>query len=194
LLVGFAIVTAIDFLAVFLYRKDIQLQQFFGFFLLIPVLLGSASFLGILLLCLRATGVQFRTRVIFSLTCYVLSGAMPVLMILSHQQLGEAIRLFLSRQDPSLPYFAAATVGLVFPDQASIFATVVSRILFLLWVAAAIWYLFWNLRRVLIEGSNDGQQKVRITLSLLAALCLNSLFVRLYAERLYWLIVGRLLL
>jgi hypothetical protein len=194
LIVGFAIVTAIDFLAVFLYRKDTQLQQFFVFFLLIPLLLGSASFLGFLLMCLWATGVQFRASVVFSLTCYVLSGALPVLMILSHQQLGEAIRLFLARQDPSLPYFAAATVGLIFPERASILAIVVSRGLFMLWVAAAIWYLFWNLRRVLVEASKNGQQKVRVTISLLMALGLNSLLVRLYAERLYWLIVGRLLL
>jgi len=82
-----------------------------------------------------------KTRVADSLTLYVLSGITPILAIALHEQLSEAIQLFVSRRDPSLNYLRAATIILLEPEQASTFAMIRAWAFFLVEVAAICWYL-----------------------------------------------------
>jgi hypothetical protein len=194
LCVGFVIAVAIEFLVVFLFQKDLKFDALFGLPLFTASLvLSFASFLGLLIVGLKVMRVKFRTGVVLSLACYVFSGAVPILLLLSHEQLSEAIHLFLARRDPSLPYFATATVKLLFSDQADTFAITRVWIFLVLEIATVVWYIFWNLRRVLIESSDGAGRKLKVVLALILALALNSLFFRFYAGRLYWSILGRLL-
>ncbi len=191
--VGFVIAAAVEFLVVFI-QKDLKAENLLGFPLFaVPLALSFLSFLLLLLAWLWVLRVRLRAGVTFSLTCYVLSGAIPLLMFFSYDQLGEAIRLFVASRDPSLPYLASATVKLLFSEQASMFSIIRAWILFVLEASTFVWYIFWNFRRVLVESSNGPGRKLRVTLALIFAIALNAFFFRFYAGRLYWSILGRLI-
>lgn len=192
--VGFAVAAAIEFLVVFMFQKDLKAENLFGIPLFaVPLAFSFLSFLLFLLVCLRAAGVRLRAGVTFSLTCYVFSGAIPLLMLFSYDQLSEALRLFITRRDPSLPYLSSATVILLFSEQASRFSIIRAWILFVLEVATFGWYFLWNFSRVLFESAYSPQRKLRVPLALILAITLNAFFFRIFAARLYWSILGRLI-
>jgi hypothetical protein len=195
LTVGFVVATIVEFIVVFLFQRDLKYGGIFGFPLFgVSIVTSSAAFLSILLALLRVSRVPIKPHVAFSLGCYVLSGAVPVLTLLLHAQLAEAIQLFVVHQDPSLPYFAAATFKMILPDQASPFAILRAWFFVLAEVFTGCWYLIWNLRRVLVASLDGAIGKNRTTISILMALALNFLLFRFYAGRLYWRILGRLIL
>lgn len=193
-LVGLVLVAGNEFTITSLFVKGAKFEELLGFpLLIVPLVLSWASFIGILLACLRASGVKVKACVASSLTLYVVSGMTPILAVLSHEQLSEGIQLFISRRDPSLNYLGAATVILLRPGEASAFAVARAWLFFLLELGAIVWYVPVNLRRVLIDSSAVPSRGVRITVALLAALVLNAVVSRYYTERLFWLLLGRLL-
>jgi hypothetical protein len=192
--IAFMFVAAVEFIIASLYARDMKFDELFGFPAFIaPFLIGCASFVGILLACLWATRAGLKARVASSLTLYVLSGVTPILAVLLHAQLGEAIQLFTSRRDPSLDYLRAATIILLQPKQASTFAVTRAWAFCLLEVAAAVWYLLLNLRRVLADSTTVTLKGWRVTIALIVSLALNAVVTRYYTGRLFWLLLGRLL-
>lgn len=192
--IALILVAVVQFITISLYAKDTKFDELLGLPLFIaPFLVGCALFLGILLICLWVTRTQLKMRVASSLTLYVLSGITPILAIVLHEQLSEAVQLFVSRRDPSLSYLRAATIILLKADQASAFAMIRAWVFFLTELAAAIWYLLLNLRRVLIESSSADLRGLRVTTALILALVFNALVNRYYTGRLFWVLLGRLL-
>jgi hypothetical protein len=194
LVVGFVVALVIESVVIFLFEKDLKFDALFGFpWFAVPLVLGFGSFLVFLLAWLWVIRVKLRVGTTFSLTCYVFSGAIPILLFLFHEQLSEAIRLFLARRDPSLPYLASATLKLLLSEDAGIFALGRAWTFFVLEIATVAWYIVWNLRRVLIESSDGAGRKLKVTLALILTFIVDFLFFRFYATRLYWSILGRLL-
>lgn len=193
--VGFTIAALIEFLVLLMFQKDLKFETYSKLpIFAIPPLVGLLCFLASLLVWLRVMRVKLSAGVTFSLTCYVFSGALPLLMFWSFEPLSDAIRLFRTRGDPSLPYVASATLNLLFSQEASTFAVIRAWAFFVLELATFAWYIIWHLRRVLVEASSGTRRNFRVTIALIFAIALNALIFRFYVGRLYWGIIGRLLL
>ena len=160
----------------------------FWLFLLIHVV-NVLCFVILLHLSLLAFRANPKLFAVPSLTFYAFSGAIPLLMLLTVEQLGEAIQLFVLYHDPGRPYMSAATFRLLFPEQATAFAIARAWVLFLLEVVVFILYFPIHLRRVLIESSSARHASLKVTAALLLAVIVDALFVRYYFGRAYWLLI-----
>ncbi|MGH9774820.1 MAG: hypothetical protein ACRD50_07715 [Candidatus Acidiferrales bacterium] len=175
--VGSFIAALINSLVVLLFQKQHSFVDVLGFpVLIVTVLLASGSFLGLLIILLKVFQLRLKLAVVASSTWYVLSGAIPILSLLLHEQMSEAIRLFIKFQDPSLPYLASATQRLLNPEQVSISVVRRTWIFVALELATGIWYIIWSLGRLLVESATGRGKIVKVALSLAIALVLNDLF------------------
>lgn len=157
-----------------------------AFWLFIPIHFGNLlCFLILLYLFLLAVGANPKWSAVSSLTFYAFSGAIPLVMPVLTEQLGEAMRLFVLYRDVGLPYIAAATHRLLFPEQATAFATGRAWVFVLLELGIFIWY-FVHLCRVLIECSSARLASLKVPAALLLAVIVHAIFVSYYFGRAYW--------
>jgi hypothetical protein len=92
-----------------LYAPEVQISHL----VLSLVTIGNAVFFALLLwLFLRLLRTRITFREASSACMYGFSAAIPLLTVLSVEQLAEAIHLFRAIGDPSLPYVSAATLSL----------------------------------------------------------------------------------
>ena len=150
-------------------------------------------FISFLLGALWVSRARLRPKPVVAVTCYTFSGAIPIVMFLMTEQLGEAIRLLLCFRDPGLPYLASATIDLMFPEHATMFAVVRVWVFVALELAVVFAYILSNLRRVLAEGSPATHPLLRVSAALVAAIVADSLWVHFYFGRAYWGIMKAIL-
>jgi hypothetical protein len=191
LFIGLLVGLTVRYVVVIAYGSQMSFGQFLGG--------GFALFGNVLLftIILYAFLYIFRARpdlrVVLTLSLYTFSAVIPLMMVLSVEQQNEAIRLFIRNRDPGLPYLHAATINLLFPEQATFFAVARNWIFFLLEATVIVWYIPYHLRRLLIESSSVNFTKIKITVALMLAWLTHSLCVHFYFVRAYWTLMSRTL-
>lgn len=151
---------------------------------------GALVFTLLLLLLLYVARARCDFSAAAALTCYTLSGLMPILMLANVETLAEALKLFALYRDPSLPYLSAATLNLLFPEQAGALTIFGAWGCFIGEMLVFIYFMILRLRRLLIGSCRATGAMPRATICLLGAVLVHALFVRTYYERWFWGIIA----
>lgn len=193
LLIGLLCTLIIEMLVLVNYIPKTLFTQFLGLPLYAFVIIFNMLFFVLMLwFALWILRTNHKPRIVSSIACYRLSGAIPLVMLFSGEQLSEAIRLFIVHRDIGLPYMHTAAYNLLFPEQASNFALARSWCFFLLQILVFVTYLLWGISKTLIEVSSGSPKSVRITIAVVVACVLDILWVNTYSGRLYWWLMAGL--
>ncbi len=193
--VGIIAAALVETAVVQVFVQNLTTGQYIGYPLFAALLVLNASLFGLVLFfALWIFRTEPNSRAVSFLTCCVFSGLIPLVMLLSTEQMAEAIRLFAHYRDPGKPYLKEAYINLLLPEQpAGTFATVriwcfLALQLFIIW-----WYLFKHLRRTLIESLVPAKGlSLKVTAALALALIADAVFVHFYFGRAYWIIMATL--
>ena len=191
--VGIVLSVVIKSLGIFLLSSNTHLDQAVAFPFHACLFGGSALFFSLILhLFLYALRLRTEFNLTVTVVCYVFAAILPWLTFFSFEQMEEAIRLYLSRGDPGLPYFTAATLSLLFAEKATLFAKARILVLLILEGFIVIWY-GWHLHRLLTQCSLPSRSFIRILIAIVLSLGLHFLLVRFYFGRIFWRLTGALL-
>jgi hypothetical protein len=145
------------------------------------------------LVCLR---IRVPLRVVSILTYIACAGALPLIVVLMTEQLNEALRLHDCYRDPALPYFQAATVRLLFPEQATVQATLRAWLFLIAEGGVLLHYCFLRLSKALASGFDEGtraRRRILIMLAIALTFAVDAYVVRPYVGRAYWATVSAIL-
>ena len=131
-------------------------------------------------------------KLIVTVLGYVFAVLLPVLTLLSWEQMDEAMRLFISRGDPGLPYFSAATLNLLFAEKATLIAKIRAWIFSVVELLVLSRYMFY-LGRLLTQFFAPAQPFIRVSIAIILALGTQGLLYRYYLGRIFWRLMGALL-
>jgi hypothetical protein len=192
--VGMVVVASIEFLVVLRFVPKASFAQLFG----VPLyavghVLGAGIFILLLIFFLRVLRVAippFRTA---ALTLYALSGLLPLAMFSTVEIWNEAISLFVRLKDPSSQYMLAAILSLLGSEHATLPFTARVWIEALAFIGLYFYYIFWHLRRLLIQNSAQVISTYRITLALLLTVASQYLLIYTLVGRIYWVVLGEVI-
>jgi hypothetical protein len=194
LVVGLAVTGVAEFFVVSEYSPKDSFGQLLG----LPAYaivhgVAAITFVGFLLCFLRILRVKIPAFRATALTLYALSGLLPLLMLFTLEILNEAISLMMKYRDPANRYLAAALQLMLNPQYASLSSIIRTWIEILGIVGFFVYYIFVELRRLLIKSSVRGEPRHRIMVALLLTTISQSLVAYNLLGRVYWLALGRLI-
>jgi hypothetical protein len=114
-------------------------------------------------------------------------------MLFTLEILNEAISLMMKYRDPANRYLAAALQLMLNPQYASLSSIIRTWIEILGIVGFFVYYIFVELRRLLIKSSVRGEPRHRIMVALLLTTISQSFVAYNLLGRVYWLTLSRLI-
>lgn len=188
------VVGIIEFFVITLYRPRDSFGQILGVPAYAIVQAVSIGVFVLLLLfflfILNVKVAAFRTA---AMTLYALSGALPFLMLLSVEILNEAISLMIQYRDPSNLYMTAAMQSLLAPEHTASYLTARVLVEIAGIIACFFYYIFVQLRRLLILSVKGPAPRYRITLALLLTVVCQTFIVNYLLGRIYWIIIAKVI-
>jgi hypothetical protein len=181
----FTVLAVIGFTRANLRIEFGQVAEFSMFCVVPAVSVACLSFVIFALLWVLRAGPKLESVVV--VTCFALGGMFPFVTLGMWPFLGEAVRLALEHQDPSLPYTKAAVYSLLFETEVASPVRFIACLGILVSLVAIGFYLYWM--AVLLSKVSQRGGRIRAGFAVICAWFVDCFLVSKVWGLVFWSLI-----